>query len=331
MNRNRRRWLAALAVSIAIAAGGSVYWHRQPPATYLTGDTAAFVALFAPPPARDSATTRRELDELLEIQRTRTDTQVAAARADRKTDIARFFPALGLRDPQTSLPRVRRLAQHVEDDIRPFVRAAKDHFRRLRPYEIEPRLAPCIDRVAADLSYPSGHATFGFVMTGLLADLAPERRAELEARGEEFARQRMVCGVHFPSDIDAGRLGARWLMQQLRASPAYRADVAAAAAELRAAMRAAQGSGHSSTSRAPPRVALAPAVTRPRCNAAMRATMASPSPKPPVSRLRLVSSRVKALNTDARCASGIPSPSSSTTRRYDPPSWATSMLTLLRA
>src|SRR6185503_3982707 len=238
MNRRRRRWLAGLAVAAALAAGGHGWWQQRSTPTYLTAGTAEFVALFAPPPARDSATTRRELDELLELQRTRTTAQVAAARADRKTEIARFLPALGLSpDRVADLPRVRELAQRVEDDIRPYVRAAKDHFLRLRPYVIEPRLEPCIDRVKADLSYPSGHATYGYVMAYLLADLAPNRRAELEARGEEFARQRLVCGVHFPSDIDAGRVGARWFIERLHASPAYQADVATAAAELQVAMR----------------------------------------------------------------------------------------------
>ena len=96
----------------------------------------------------------------------------------------------------------------MEDDIRPYVRAAKDRFRRLRPYEIEPRLEPCIDDVRGDLSYPSGHATYGYVMAYLLRDMVPERRTQLLARADEFARQRMVCGVHFTSDLEAGRIGA---------------------------------------------------------------------------------------------------------------------------
>ncbi len=48
----------------------------------------------------------------------------------------------------------------------------------------------------------------------------------------------MVCGVHFASDIEAGRLGAVWLMKEFHSSPDYRADAAAAAAELQAAIRA---------------------------------------------------------------------------------------------
>jgi acid phosphatase (class A) len=323
-----------LAAMVALVAGGLAWWHRAPP-HYLDEDYAPFVALFAAPPARGSAEERAELELLLQLQRARTPEEVRAAQADRKTEISRFAQALG-GDPRTiaSLPRLALLADHVEDDIRGYVRAAKRHFRRLRPREIEPGIQPCIGDVAADLSYPSGHATFAYTMGYLLADMVPERRDALLARAAGFARQRMVCGVHFPSDVAAGRLGADWLMQRLRRSPSFLADRERAAEELRAALHlppAAQRSGHSSARRAPPRRVLEAAVTRPRCNAAMRATIASPSPYPPVSRLRLVSSRVKAWNTEARCASGMPSPSSSTTRRQVPCSRATSMVTVRRA
>src|SRR5262245_54760511 len=96
MNPQRRRWFAALGIGVVLGLGGSIWWHQHPVHTYLDGDTTAFAAMFAPPPARDSAITRRELDELLELQKARTPAQVEAARADRKTEIARFLPALGL-------------------------------------------------------------------------------------------------------------------------------------------------------------------------------------------------------------------------------------------
>ena len=325
----RRRWLLALGIVALAVAGASLWLARERP-HYLDADVAPFVAQFPPPPARGSAAERAELDAMLALQRTRSAAEVAAAQADRKTKISRFAAALGT-DERTleGLPQVTRLAQDVEDEIRPYVRAAKRHFRRLRPREIEPAIQPCIGDVAADLSYPSGHATFGWMMGYLLADMLPERSAGLLARSAEFARQRMVCGVHFPSDLEAGRRGAVWLMAQLRRNPEFVAARGRAAQELRAAL--AQASGHSSASRAPPRLALDSAATRPRCSIATRATIASPSPKPPVSRLRLVSSRVKAWNTEARCASGMPSPSSSTTSRQTPFSRVTSTLTFLRA
>ena len=87
-----------------------------------------------------------------------------------------------------------------------------------------------------DLSYPSGHAAYAWSMALLLADMVPERRAELEARAAEFARQRMVCGVHFASDLAAGRLAAEWLLRALHQEMEYSREGAAAAQELRAAL-----------------------------------------------------------------------------------------------
>jgi acid phosphatase (class A) len=227
----------AIAAVALVIAGATHWWLQRDQHTYLTRVTADFVAIFEEPPARDSAATRGELERLLELQSTRTEAEVAAARADRKTDVRRFYRALGFADgANPDLPLLRELMTRVENDIRPYVRAAKDRFRRLRPYEIDSRIEPCIDHVRGDLSYPSGHATYGYVMAYLLSEMVPQRRAQLLARGEEFARQRMVCGVHFGSDIEAGRAGAHWLAFALEGDPGYRQDANAATAELRAAL-----------------------------------------------------------------------------------------------
>ena len=225
----------ATALVFALLAG---CWHqRDADPHFLSSSPAQFAAQFAPPPAPESAATRTELDELLTMQASRTAGQVQAARADRKTRVERFYGALGIDlGAPPPLPRLRRLAERVEDDVRLHVRAVKRRYLRLRPHEIEPRLEPCIRDVQADQSYPSGHAAFGYAMAYLLAQLVPERRAELEARAAEFARQRMVCGVHFRSDLEAGRLAAQRLLAEMQRSPAFRAEQAAATAELRGAL-----------------------------------------------------------------------------------------------
>lgn len=235
MRGSRRRWLAA--GSALLLAIGAWWWHDDRATRFLPADTTGFVARFTPPAAADSTGTRRELDELLALQRARTPAQVAAARADRKTEVTRFYGALGL-DAQhpPELPRVEKLAQRVEDDVRIYVRAAKDRFRRLRPYAIEPRLEPCIGDVKGDRSYPSGHAAFAWAMAGVLSDLVPEKREALAERADEFSRQRMMCGVHFPSDLAAGRLAAEWVLQSIRKEQAYSIEAAAAAAEVRQAL-----------------------------------------------------------------------------------------------
>ncbi len=232
---SRSRLLAAFPLIAAIAIGFAA-WHRHDGRHYLSADPAAFAASFEAPTPRDSPATRIELEELLALQASRTAAQVAAARADRKTDIERFYPALGL-DPKNApdLPHLHRLAERVEDDVRIYVRAVKERFRRLRPYAIEPRLAACIDDIRGDLSYPSGHAAYAYAMASVLVALVPERAAAIESRAREFARQRMMCGVHFPSDLDAGRTAAVRLVREMWTDQGFVADLAAARSELRSA------------------------------------------------------------------------------------------------
>jgi len=230
----RARWFTG----IALAAAAAVWWWIDADGThFLPAEEPAFISQFAAPSAPDSAQTRNELARLLSLQQSRSDADVAAARADRKTELRRFYGALGLdADNPPDLPQLERLAERVEDDVRIHVRHVKEHFRRLRPYEIEPRLKPCIDNVRGDLSYPSGHAAYAWSMAYLLESMVPERKPALEARATEFARQRMVCGVHFPSDLAAGKQAAEWLLKEMRLHPEFSMEAAAAAAELRGAL-----------------------------------------------------------------------------------------------
>jgi len=237
MKTSRRRLIVG-ALFLAGIASGSYWWTRQAEFHYLSGQSAAFVAQFSAPPPADSAAARHELDELLEIQRVRTPDEEAAARADRKKDVSRFYAALGL-DPghPPDFPALRRLTDNAEADIGPYVKAVKEKYRRLRPYEIEPKLKPCIGDVQGDLSYPSGHATYGYLMGRLLSALVPERQPELMKRADRFARQRMVCGVHFRSDLEAGQRAADYLFARMQESPDYQRDAGAARQELRAALQ----------------------------------------------------------------------------------------------
>jgi len=236
LKRFHRRLLASLAAAVVVGAAVGWLQQRNDGPHFLKSAPGQFAAQFAAPPGPDAPATRLELDELLAMQAARTAEQVEAARADRKTRIEKFYPALGFGAESPRLPALGRLAERVEDDVRIYVRAAKDRARRLRPYEIEPRLEPCIDDVRGDLSFPSGHAAYGWSMAYLLTGMVPERSAELRARAEEFARQRMVCGVHFRSDLEAGRIAARKLLAEMELDPTFRAEQSAARAEVRAAL-----------------------------------------------------------------------------------------------
>jgi len=66
----------------------------------------------------------------------------------------------------------------------------------------------------------------------ILGRVAPNRAEALMARAGEYAESRVVCGVHFPSDVGAGQVIAAAVIAHLDSSPEFQADLARARAEL---------------------------------------------------------------------------------------------------
>jgi acid phosphatase (class A) len=190
------------------------------------------------PPAVDAERTRAELAELHRIEAERTPAQVARAQADEKDETMFVFrDVLGDGFTAERLPRTAALSARVrvqEDEISGPLKSA---FQRVRPYNQDKTLHPvCKTKTKAD-SYPSGHALAGWLAALTLVDLAPERREAILARADAYARSRLVCGVHFASDIEASKLLAYTVHAAMQGDPAYRQDVAAARAELHEALQ----------------------------------------------------------------------------------------------
>ena len=113
---------------------------------------------------------------------------------------------------------MKSLFDAARADEKKLLDAAKRHYDRPRPVALDARIQPCLEPIV-NSAYPSGHATWVFMAAVLLADMVPERRAAIWARAEDFARQRMVGGVHYRSDIDAGRIAGPVVASFMLASP----------------------------------------------------------------------------------------------------------------
>ncbi|MDZ7669437.1 MAG: phosphatase PAP2 family protein [Gammaproteobacteria bacterium] len=83
-------------------------------------------------------------------------------------------------------------------------------------------------------AYPSGHAAIGWGWGLILAEVAPGRATELLARGRAFAESRMICNLHWWSDVSEGqRMGAA-AVARLHADPVFRAQLDLARGEAQA-------------------------------------------------------------------------------------------------
>ncbi|HEX3699150.1 MAG TPA: phosphatase PAP2 family protein [Phenylobacterium sp.] len=148
--------------------------------------------------------------------------------------VHRFACALGEAIDARTTPVTYRLLQRVELDVRTVGTPPKDHYNRTRPL-IGDDLPVCVPRgdwMRTNASYPSGHAMTGWAWGLILGELEPAKASAMAAAGREIGQSRVICGVHYPSDVDAGReLGAA-MVARLHGHADFQSDLAAARAEL---------------------------------------------------------------------------------------------------
>ncbi|MEA3101043.1 MAG: acid phosphatase [Caballeronia mineralivorans] len=228
---------AFIAVS-AVSLGTTSLFARAEQGAYLSSEDVDLSVLLAPPPAPQSADQQRDLAEVLRVQRERTPQEVAAGIADLDESVFRFGDVLGPRFKDENLPKTARLFKAANLDAEMIASNAKTHFRRARPFVVSSEVHPTVPtkQKAYYRAYPSGHATMGYLDAILLASMVPEKRAELFARGRQYGENRIVDGVHYPTDTEAGRLDGTVVAAALMRNPKFNADMTAARDELRAAL-----------------------------------------------------------------------------------------------
>ncbi len=221
------RGLALVAVHLALAgcAGAGAARPDAPVAVDLT-------VLLPPPPAPGTAAAEADLDAVLVAQAARTPESMAAAKADALVSVFRFADVLGPAFSADQLPRTTALFRDAGRESTAIGRRAKAYWHRPRPYRVSERVTPIVG-VSTGGSYPSGHSMFGCQSAVLLGVMVPEKRAALLERGSAYGRNRIVGGVHFPTDVDAGCTAGRIVAAVLLQSPAFQAELAAARDETR--------------------------------------------------------------------------------------------------
>ena len=128
------------------------------------------------------------------------------------------------------LPATARFFARVANDESVFEDVPKDYWKRLRPAALDPAIQPCAP--TTEFSYPSGHATRGYVFGVVLGAAVPEKRDAILDRAAGYAESRVICGAHFPSDVEAGRVLGIALAAVMLAQPGFRRALQAVQVEL---------------------------------------------------------------------------------------------------
>jgi acid phosphatase (class A) len=151
--------------------------------------------------------------------------------------LGNFSCAVGTRLGPVKTPVLAGLLTRVSADAERAIEPAKAANRRERPFVLDQGATCQPKEKLASYDYPSGHATWGWTIGLLLAELAPDRASDILVRARTYAESRVVCGAHNLSAIDAGATNAAALVATLHGSPAFRDALQAARGEI-AAVRA---------------------------------------------------------------------------------------------
>jgi acid phosphatase (class A) len=215
-----------------MAPPGSTKAAAQP--FFVRLDAFDFRALLPAPPAAGSLAARTDLETVLQVQAWRTPEQVDWAKRVARDSVFFNREVLGAWFSEERLPLAAAFFRRLGDDIRALDGAAKLPFQRLRPSAVDPRVQPCVE-LPTSSSYPSGSGMQAFVWAELLAEIFPAQRDALLARASRAAWGRVIGGVHFPSDVVAGRTLATAYLAIARTVPEFARQLEAVTAELRAA------------------------------------------------------------------------------------------------
>jgi acid phosphatase (class A) len=207
---------------------------------YLTSEAAADSAALLPaPPAGDSAAFAFDQDVFRKTRTLKNTPRWTLASKDANLEFPQaaevFSCALNVLITEESTPNFYTLLRRTLTDAGYATYAAKNYYKRSRPFVINHEASCTPDdepRLAKNGSYPSGHSSIGWAWALILAEIAPDRADAILQRGYAFGQSRVICGVHWQSDVEAGRVIAAAVVSKLHSDPVFLAQVAAAKKEL---------------------------------------------------------------------------------------------------
>ncbi|HEV3092171.1 MAG TPA: phosphatase PAP2 family protein [Candidatus Cybelea sp.] len=216
-----RRALLLVLVVAALCARAAA--SSDAPYYYITPAPPDLTVLLPPPPDLGTAAERADQAAVASAVAARTPSQDAAARESVRS-VFFFARSVGDGFNAANFPTTAGFFERIGSDVGKLIDAAKLHWGRARPS----------GAAKARGSYPSGHAAFAAATAIVLAQLLPCKRAAIFAQARGFAENRIILGLHYPSDIAAGWTAGTLAAYVMMGNASFQTDFSAAKRELHA-------------------------------------------------------------------------------------------------
>jgi len=153
-----------------------------------------------------------------------------------------FQDAFGVKITKTETPKLYAFIKHLRSETGSLApKGAKQKYNRIRPFVYYGQPTCFKDdeaRLSKDGGYPSGHSARGWAVALILAEINPDNKDAILERGLDIGRSRVICGYHWASDVESGRLIGAANVALLHANPFFMRDLNEVKAEFAALKKA---------------------------------------------------------------------------------------------
>jgi len=195
--------------------------------------------LLPAPPGKDSAIQAADAIASLNAMQLRGSKRWLLAVRDANLSFpaaaAAFSCAVNLPIDENTTPHLYTLLRRTLGDAANANDLAKKRYNRPRPFTVN-QVATCTPNdeqfLRGNGSYPSGHSAIGWAWALILAEIVPERLDAILQRGLAFGDSRVICNVHWQSDVQAGRIMGASVVARLHTDQEFMEDLKLARKEL---------------------------------------------------------------------------------------------------
>ena len=187
------------------------------------------LAVALAPLTTDLSLLQADLDRVLQLQDYRSDDQCDRARTEIDESLVNFFGGPYGTLSTLQIKNLQKFFDKIQNDVLYIQSVAQEVYFRSRPFIADPHeVIPCSNfKLPTTTSYPSSHSLHAYVMALVLMQIDPAHQTIYWKRAGQIAKDRVIAGVHYPSDIRAGRRLAQYVFEALLKNPKFQVDLQA--------------------------------------------------------------------------------------------------------
>jgi len=211
-----------LAFSLSAQAKDKTPANAEP---WKLEDNGSFLSLIPAPPALESSAEKADLDGVISIQNKVSPEVLAHAEKTVEFNVFSFSEVLGPDFTRESHPKTADFFDRLEVTANQPKNFLKDFYHRIRPYRAFPDQVKEFVTQEDGYSYPSGHSTRAWLFALVLGTLVPDHRSDFLSAAMQVCQDRVIGGMHYPSDVLESRILAEEIFRELLDEKAFMSDL----------------------------------------------------------------------------------------------------------